>query len=502
MLVRANRLPRGWLVVAAIVLATLSLSFITVPNWAGFISGGVWLLFIFLPILGFARVNRLMSQERYRQARKLASWVKWLHPADGYVAYPHLLEGLELGYQGNLDGARQLFSRYQTNHTATGRTATAMLYRVGAQWQELAQWVETCVPEKVLQKELGLTIVYLRSLGEIGELNRLLQGVEQFERTLGRNGNPDLLNTSRLYALAFCGQVDQVQQLLNRSFKTYSPQTRHFWLATAELSAGDTTARNRLTHLKQTANYALQQAIDWRLTAPLIELAPLLTDASRQTLYRLRTTIAQESRYSSRFAIASGKSYATYTLIGINLLVFGLSVLMGGSEDLEVLYRLGALVPESVIAGEWWRCLTATFLHSGLLHITANMLGLYVFGALVESALGYKRFLICYFFCGVGSMLTVAIIAILTQAPTQVTVGASGAVLGMVGAEAAIQLKGWHLEKAAIARERLQLIVLVVVFQLLSDLVTPQVSVIGHLSGVVLGFLAGLVLFRVRRAAS
>lgn len=499
MLIRGQQLSRGWLLVAGFVLTALSVSFFTVPDWAGLISGSLWVVLILLPIVGFAHVNRLVSQERYQRAWKWANLVKWLHPADGYVEYPHLLKGLHLAQQGRLEEAKQLISQYQSANTPTGRNATVILHRMSADWTGLQQWVEDCVPQLMLQKEPWLWLNYLRSLGEVGDLNALLQGMEQLEQTLGRNPSPQLLNTGRLYLMAFCGQVDQVQRLLQQVFISYSEQTRQFWLATAELRAGNaTTALALFADLRRFGDRPLQAAIDYRLAAPHIDPVIVLTEPARLFLLQSRLAIAQEFRYNSWTALTAKKSYATYSLIGLNLVVFGFSTAMGGTNDLEVLYRLGALLPEAVFAGEWWRLMTAIFLHAGWLHLAANMLGLYVFGALVEATLGYRKFLCCYFFCGLGSMFTVATIAMLNpQAPWQITVGASGAVLGMVGAEAAIQLKGWRLEKAKIARDRLRLIVLVVVFQLLSDLVTPQVSLIGHLSGVSLGFFAGSVLFRV-----
>ncbi|MDX2228361.1 MAG: rhomboid family intramembrane serine protease [Leptolyngbyaceae cyanobacterium bins.349] len=500
MLTQARRLPRGWLIVNVLILIVLGGSLILWPEWAGWISGGVWLVVFLLPLLGSGRVNRLVSQERYHAARQLAFWVKWLHPADGMVEYPQLLRGLALGQQGKFAAARQLLSRYQTDVTSTGRAATVMLYRMHADWAGIRRWVEQRVPEKVLDREIGLALVYLRSLGELGDLNGLLQGAERLEQRLGRSSNPLLLNTVRLYALAFCGQVESVKRLLEQMLSVYPRQTHQFWIATAEWAAGrHAIARELLTSLSQTEDAALQNAINGRLAAPPLDPIQVLTEPSHRILNQIKTAIAQESRYSSWNAVAARKSYATYGLIGINVLVFAVSSRLGGNEDLYVLYRLGALVPEAVVTGEWWRCLTAIFLHSGLLHLSANMLGLYVFGALVESALGLRLFLACYFFCGIGSMLTVTLIAITTPALPQITVGASGAVLGMVGAEAAIQLKGWRLEKAKIARERLQLISLVVVFQLVSDLLTPQVSIIGHISGTILGFLAGLVLFKPSR---
>lgn len=498
MLAQANRLPRGWLVVTGILFTTLAIGFLTVPDVAGYISGGLWIVLYFVPLLGFGRVNRLVSQERYQTARRLASWLKWLHPADGYMEYPQLLRGLELGQQGKLEEAKQLISRYQTNTTSTGRMSTVMIYRMGAQWEELVRWVEDQVPDKVLYKEVGLAAAYLRSLGELGDLNGLIQGAERFERRMGRGNNSLLLNTVRLYVFAFCGQVESVKYLFKGALAVYPLPVRQFWLGTAELIGGrEAVGREMLMELRNTIDHSLQQAIDRRLAAPHFDPLLGLTEPSRQSLLEFRTGLIQDSRYNGWVALTTRKSYATYSLIGINLVVFGFTMLLGSSEDLETLYRMGALVPEAVFAGEWWRSLTAIFLHAGLLHISANMLGLYIFGTLVESALGYRKFLVSYFFCGIGSMLTVAMISVLAQSDPQITVGASGAVLGLVGTEAAIQLKGWRLEKAKIARERLRFIALVVVFQFISDLVTPQVSLIGHLSGLILGFGAGLILFKI-----
>ena len=503
MLLQSRRLPHGWLAVTGIILGGLGTSFLTLPEWAGLISSGLWVVLVLLPLVGFAQINRLVMQERYQAARQIATWVKWLHPADGFVEYPHLLQGLELGQRGQFDQARQLLSRYQTNSTATGRMATVMLYQMNADWRGLVDWIEAHVADQTLYREMGLVTAYLRSLGELGKLNELLQGVEQFEQRVGRGGNPTTYGTVKLYALAFCGQVESVKRLLDRVLSIYPAPIQQFWIATAELIAGrDAIAREMLTSIRMTQNGPLEKAIDWRLSVPRVDPLQVLTESSHRILQQLNTTIAQELRYTGWGSLAPRKSYATYGLIGINVFVYGLSKRLGSSEDLYVLYRLGALVPEVVFAGEWWRSLTATFLHSGELHLVANMLGLYVFGGLVEATLGYKKFLTSYLFCGVGSMLAVAIIAKLTEAPTQITVGASGAVLGMVGVEAAIQFKGWWFGKAKIARERLRLIILVLVLQLMSDLITPQVSIVGHLSGVILGFLAGLILFKPKRSFS
>jgi len=446
-------------------------------------------------------VNRLVSQEQYRQARYLANWLRWLHPADGFLEYPQLLQGLYLGKQGRLDEAKQILSHYQTSPTTTGRMASATLYRMEARWEELLDWVQSSIPEKILHKEAWLEVAYLRSLGELGDLNGLLQGVEQFEQRMGRRGHPEVLNTLRLYALAFCGQPKEVQRLFETVLQLHPPASRQFWLATAEMAAGNwTIAQEMLTLWQSSKDISLANAIRWRLSHPLICSEQTLTESSQAILHQTKISIWHEARYNNQIALATQTSYVTYALIGINILMFATEIWLGGSEDLYVLYRMGALVPENVLAGEWWRAIAAVFLHHGVVHLFTNMLGLYVFGALVEAALGHRKFLITYLLTGIGSMLAVVFLATLTDSTTQLTVGASGAVLGMVGAEGAIQLKGWWVEKARVAQERLRLIGIIVILQLFSDLVTPQVSIVGHLSGLILGFLAGSAFFRAKRS--
>ena len=74
------------------------------------------------------------------------------------------------------------------------------------------------------------------------------------------------------------------------------------------------------------------------------------------------------------------------------------------------------------------------------------------------------------------------------------TVGASGGVMGLVGATGAIMWRGWRREKARIARRRLMVVIAVIVSQTLFDAVIPQVSMAGHLSGALLGFSLGMFL--------
>lgn len=462
------------------------------PAIAGLISGSLWAILILLPLMGMRMVNQLFYQERYGQASKLAGILRWLHPADGWLEQPVLLKALEMGQRGDMDNAIQILNRYQSTKTAIGRSAFAFIYRMGACWDELLLWLRENFTEKEILEDADLAVYYVRSLGEIGDLNGLMQALDRCESNFEKTGNTKNLNLMRMFALAFCGQTKQVHGLFTSSLAMYSLNLRKFWLATAEMASGkETLAREQLVALSYESDMTLGKAIAWRLSHSLINPEQTLTESSKRILAHIEIALKQEDRYGRAITFIGQKAIATYGLIGLNVLVFGLEILWGGSENLETLYRLGALVPKVVWTGEWWRLLSATFLHYGILHLSMNMLGLYFLGAFVELTLGVWRYLVIYFFSGIGSMLVVTLTAIAVKAPDNILVGASGAIMGLMGATGAILLWGWRREKSRVAAKRLRTVLFVIGLQIVFDLTTPQVSFLGHLSGIVLGFLVG-----------
>jgi rhomboid protease GluP len=188
-------------------------------------------------------------------------------------------------------------------------------------------------------------------------------------------------------------------------------------------------------------------------------------------------------------------AYTTYVLIGLNLLIYGLEVKLGGSENSSVLERLGALIPEKVLAGEWWRLIGANFLHYGLFHLATNMLSLFFVGRLIELSLGAKYYLTIYLVSGIGSMLTFTLLAFRLGLNNVFLVGASAAIMGLIGAILAIFLQIWLKKRHSVtAKRRLQQIILIVIVQFIFDHLIPQVSFHAHLFGFIIGFLISSVL--------
>ena len=161
---------------------------------------------------------------------------------------------------------------------------------------------------------------------------------------------------------------------------------------------------------------------------------------------------------------------------------FGVS---GGSG---ALFRDGALFGPLVADGEWWRLITYGFLHAGLLHIGFNMLLLWLLGREMEPQLGTPRFLGIYF----SSLLAGAFGALLVS-PNAATVGASGAIFGLMGAAAAIlYARGVNPFQTDIG--------MLILFNLGLGFFVSNVSIGGHIGGLVGGVLGGLAVAAGRAA--
>jgi membrane associated rhomboid family serine protease len=173
----------------------------------------------------------------------------------------------------------------------------------------------------------------------------------------------------------------------------------------------------------------------------------------------------------------------TIALIAINVGVYLLQLAAGASVNANSgwIYEHGALFGPLVAQGDWYRLLTAAFLHYGPLHLGLNMLTLWWIGRPLEDWLGPLRYLMLYHVAGLAGSA-----GALIANPTAITVGASGAVFGIIG--------------AAVVLERQQTYVLggsaitLLVVNLAFTFAVPGISIGGHLGGLAGGALAILAL--------
>jgi membrane associated rhomboid family serine protease len=183
----------------------------------------------------------------------------------------------------------------------------------------------------------------------------------------------------------------------------------------------------------------------------------------------------------------------TQVFFGINVAVYLGMVLGSGSPFQEFngveLVRWGANAGVLTLSGEWWRLLTCTFVHGGLLHIAFNMWCLWDLGALSESLYGRWTFGALYLVCGVGASLTS-----LAWNVHVLSVGASGAIFGLAGALiAAFKLGEFSVPRAALSGT-LRSLVVFVGFNLIFGAASGVTDNAAHIGGLVTGLILGALI--------
>ena len=195
----------------------------------------------------------------------------------------------------------------------------------------------------------------------------------------------------------------------------------------------------------------------------------------------------------ARGAYASYPAYVTWGLILANVIVFvadlvsqggGFSI-MGGSGEL---LAAGLVYGPAVADGDWYRLVTSMFLHLGLLHLAFNMYALYLFGPLLEQLYGHIDYLIIYFLCGIGgSVMTILF------TPDSAAAGASGAIFGLFGLAFMVSRRR-HLLLGPQARAMLSQAGALLLVNLVFTFAIPGISWTGHIGGLLIGGLIGLLL--------
>jgi membrane associated rhomboid family serine protease len=176
-------------------------------------------------------------------------------------------------------------------------------------------------------------------------------------------------------------------------------------------------------------------------------------------------------------AEAGHRPIAVPVLIALNVAVFAWTVFQARSvldNAAAPLFEQWALVPRLVGAGEWWRPVTAGFLHIGPVHLLFNMLALWVLGRDLETVLGRGRFVAVYLVALLGGAAAVMVFS----PPGQAVAGASGAVFGLMGGLVVVLRR---------LRFPLGQVIGLIVVNIVISLVIPGISIVGHLGGLVVG---------------
>lgn len=270
--------------------------------------------------------------------------------------------------------------------------------------------------------------------------------------------------------------------------------------------------RNRQTYLR-CVRCDKPICADCRIDAPVGFQCPDCVAEGRKSVRRARTAFG--GRATTAFGGGAGGSAGTVTktMIGVNVAMFVLTLAVGGMRAVggaatELHYALAqasfflyntstgvtvarpdahielfgnALSLPGVSTGGEYRLLTSTFMHYGVIHLLFNMVVLWILGRVLEQDLGSLRFLSVYLLSGLAGSVATHLFA----DPATLSAGASGAIYGLFGALIMVNRK--------LSRDNSGLYVLLGL-NLVLTFVVPNISITGHLGGLVGGALTGAVL--------
>lgn len=185
--------------------------------------------------------------------------------------------------------------------------------------------------------------------------------------------------------------------------------------------------------------------------------------------------------------MSTRKPFVTYTLLGIQIILFIMMEFVGSSESSATLLFFGAKFNPLIAAGEYWRLIAPIFLHIGIVHLLINSITLYYLGSMVENIVGHWRYLVIYLASGlIGNLFSY-------QFSENISAGASTALFGLFAVFLALKNlfpRNRHIQ--SIGSQYLTLVGINLVFGIMGS----GIDIWGHVGGLVGGFLITMALLR------
>lgn len=207
-----------------------------------------------------------------------------------------------------------------------------------------------------------------------------------------------------------------------------------------------------------------------------------------------RRQVVETSDFYDRLRTLGGRPVVVPAIVALNVIAFLIELAAGAGlmdPDGAVLIRLGSNYGPLTTQGEWWRLLTSTFLHFGLIHIALNMWALWGSGQLVEALYGRVQFIVLYLFAGLSGSLCSLFVH-----PSVNSAGASGAIFGVFGGLLAFMVrKDMQVPKNIMLAHRNSVLIFIF-YNLVIGASHPGIDNSAHIGGLAGGFLFGLLTAR------
>jgi membrane associated rhomboid family serine protease len=337
-------------------------------------------------------------------------------------------------------------------------------------------------PAEVLRlKEELATMLFLTERGETG--------IQFVERNFDQDNlrQRPLLVAHLLRAYGQRGDLDRAAEMMR--------------LLEARTEPSAFVVQGGLLYLALAGEAALLRSV---LTSPMKGLVParsirFLIEASQRYASRLESATVADRDFARDLAerVRAGSTRpllhrrfppATLALVAVNCFAW-IALNPFSTVDEASLVRAGALFGPAVMVGEWWRPLSAMFLHAGWMHLLVNMYALFLLGRFAEGLLGFERFLLIYILSGVSGALG-SLLAIRGA----VSVGASGAIMGLLGTLIVVLLLRKGRLPESWRRVLLWNLVFISAIQIFVGFQMPMIDNGAHVGGLVGGAVAAIAL--------
>jgi rhomboid protease GluP len=227
---------------------------------------------------------------------------------------------------------------------------------------------------------------------------------------------------------------------------------------------------------------------------PLTSVNNVVARLPTQHTEEFRQELVESSGFFERLRTLGGRPVVVPAIVALNVIAFLIELAAGAGlmdPNGEVLIRLGSNYGPLTTQGEWWRLLTSTFLHFGLIHIALNMWALWGTGQLVEALYGRVQFIALYLFAGLSGS-----ICSLFVHPSVNSAGASGAIFGVFGGLLAFMVrKNMEVPKSIMLAHRNSVLIFIF-YNLVIGASHPGIDNSAHMGGLAGGFLFGLLTAR------
>jgi rhomboid protease GluP len=219
-------------------------------------------------------------------------------------------------------------------------------------------------------------------------------------------------------------------------------------------------------------------------------------DPATGQVYSLGTPPSQQR---VRLSLPLATPRAVYVLLAINVVMYALTWLIAAAQGStrqppfgdpfsNALFQLGAKYGPAIDAGEYWRFLTPIVLHGSLIHLGFNSYALYALGPETERVFGTGRFLALYVLAGFAG--TIASYA----RSDNLSIGASGAIFGLIGALAAFFYGARSMIGAEASRQQVTQLITMAALNIFIGLSVQTIDNAAHIGGMIVGALAGFAL--------